>query len=447
MSGDIYWVVSVPNEGASSAATFDRLRAECGAIADVHPFSVPLEQLQVGTLDSLMSLSDELAKVDVAIQKVVRFVVSKASTGTVAGGSSGTGGAGMAGAGGAGAVGELEDLQIYLNSRLKVPVEAFLAGRPPRARADAPVTWFEWNESKYPAKRPLPDLVKGIQHSVQKLNDDLRQLLASKDATEQKLARGGRQKGKYVLEDILTSQVVQEGDFVETEYLTTLVACVPSQYEQSWLDTYESLGEGIAGFGPEGDRRGTTGSPVVPGSSRKLVAKDDTVFFTVTLLKGQYQAGFYDDEEQFEAGTFTSFVDDFIKEAREKKFTVRPFTFDAAAAEAAQRQVEQWKYQRQQQLTAIRKFCSSQFGEAFVALTHIKAIRAFVESVLRYGLPPDFTTVLFKPFRNKEKKLHEILGKMYTKLQNSSLFGFDDEEEKDKEKIYPYIYIEFALNA
>ena len=157
-----------------------------------------------------------------------------------------------------------------------MPVEAFLAGRPPRARADALSRGLS-GMSPSIRQRLLPDLVKGIQHSVQKLNDDLRQLLASKDATEQN-ARGGRQKGKYVLEDILTSQVVQEGDFVETEYLTTLVACVPSQYEQSWLDTYESLGESIAGFGPEGDRRGTTGSPVVPGSSRKLSPRTTRFF-------------------------------------------------------------------------------------------------------------------------------------------------------------------------
>ena len=54
-----------------------------------------------------------------------------------------------------------------------------------------------------------------------------------------------------------------------------------------------------------------------------------------------------DDEEQFEAGVFSSFVDEVIKQARDKKFSLRPFTFDAAAAEASRRQVEQWKYQRQ----------------------------------------------------------------------------------------------------
>ena len=363
----------------------------------------------------VQSLSDELSKVDTAITKVVRFVASKSASSSAGGGG-----------GGATAPGD-EALQIWLSTRLKVSVETYLKGRPPSARRDDPVTWFEWNESKYPVKRPLPEMVKNIATSVGKLQDDLKQLIASKDATEQKLNAGARKKGKFVLEDILTPDVVTVDDFVHSDYLVTLVVAVPKTHEEKWVAGYEKLCSGVAGYGPEGNRQEIMGSPVVPGSSRKLVEKDDTVFFSVVLLRGQYQAGFFDDEGQFEAGTFTNFVDTFIKEARENKFVAREFIFDAAAAEAAKRQTEQWKYQQRQQLTAISKFCESQFGEAFVALTHIKAIRAFVESVLRYGLPPNFTAVILKPFRNKEKRVHEALGKLYSGLQGSSLFMGDDE--------------------
>ena len=366
---------------------------------------------------------------DTAITKVVRFVASKSASASAAGGGAAPGD---------------EELQIWLSTRLKVSVETYLRGRPPNARRDDPVTWFEWNESKYPVKRPLPEMVKNIATSVGKLQDDLKQLIASKDATEQKLNAGARKKGKFVLEDILTPDVVSVDDFVNTDYLVTLVVAVPKTMEERWLGGYEKLCGAVAGYGPEGNRQQTTGSPVVPGSSRKLVEKEDTVFFSVALLRGQYQAGFFDDEGQFEAGTFTNFVDMFIKEARESKFVAREFMFDAAAAEAAKRQTEQWKYQQRQQLTAISKFCESQFGEAFVALTHVKAIRAFVESVLRYGLPPNFTAVVLKPFRNKEKRLHETLTKMYSGLQGSSLFAGDDEPGKFSASV-PCRCVRYAL--
>jgi hypothetical protein len=38
-----------------------------------------------------------------------------------------------------------------------------------------------------------------------------------------------------------------------------------------------------------------------------------------------------------------------------------------------------------------------------------QAIRVFVESVLRYGLPVNFVAALIKPGRGADKKLHELL--------------------------------------
>lgn len=39
------------------------------------------------------------------------------------------------------------------------------------------------------------------------------------------------------------------------------------------------------------------------------------------------------------------------------------------------------------------RLARTNFGEVFSAWVHLKALRVFVESVLRYGLPPDFTAV------------------------------------------------------
>jgi V-type H+-transporting ATPase subunit C len=36
------------------------------------------------------------------------------------------------------------------------------------------------------------------------------------------------------------------------------------------------------------------------------------------------------------------------------------------------------------------------FADIFQAWTHLKALRIFVESVLRYGLPPDFISAVIK---------------------------------------------------
>lgn len=46
--------------------------------------------------------------------------------------------------------------------------------------------------------------------------------------------------------------------------------------------------------------------------------------------------------------------------------------------------------------TALVRLCKANFGEVFAAWMHVKALRVFVESVLRYGLPPDFQPMVVK---------------------------------------------------
>ena len=47
------------------------------------------------------------------------------------------------------------------------------------------------------------------------------------------------------------------------------------------------------------------------------------------------------------------------------------------------------------------RWCISYFSEAYRAWIHLKTIRVFVESVLRYGLPPKMVAMLIKPGRHE----------------------------------------------
>ncbi|CAN0475460.1 unnamed protein product, partial [Discosporangium mesarthrocarpum] len=54
----------------------------------------------------------------------------------------------------------------------------------------------------------------------------------------------------------------------------------------------QGLGTKDGQFGPEfTDRTAVKGSPVVPGSSQKIMEDGDMSLYTVTILKGQYQVG------------------------------------------------------------------------------------------------------------------------------------------------------------
>ena len=51
--------------------------------------------------------------------------------------------------------------------------------------------------------------------------------------------------------------------------------------------------------------------------------------------------------------------------------------------------------------------------QAFSAWIHICAIRLFVESILRYGLPPRFLAALMKPNQKSTTKLRKVLGSLF----------------------------------
>ena len=51
--------------------------------------------------------------------------------------------------------------------------------------------------------------------------------------------------------------------------------------------------------------------------------------------------------------------------------------------------------------------------QAFSAWIHICAVRLFVESILRYGLPPKFLAALMKPNQKTAPKLRKLLASLF----------------------------------
>ena len=60
------------------------------------------------------------------------------------------------------------------------------------------------------------------------------------------------------------------------------------------------------------------------------------------------------------------------------------------------------------------------FSEAYQALTHLKIVRLFVESVLRYGLPARYTGMIIKPDTKQSKRLLMTLSSHFAYLEPTS---------------------------
>ncbi|KAJ0411960.1 hypothetical protein ATCC90586_009917 [Pythium insidiosum] len=402
------WLVSVPNEGnRSSETTFLELKAETASArhdyAECYRMELPSDLL-VGTLDSLMALSDDLNRVDLVVESAVRKIER-----------------------------QFHDLNKD-NQALTVdgvPIDRYL-------------NYFAWDEAKHPHRRPLPEIVSIIQSSVGKIEEELKQLSTRFAEKKQQLLQYQKKKGGNLmvanLNDVLTPDVVSASDFVNTEYLETLVVIVPKNLEETWINEYHTIGDQIAEYGPTGARGNVRGSPVVPGSSRKLLEEGDSCVYTVTVLKGQYQPGQMGKDGNFEQGAMHDYIEDFKNRAREKRFVAREFKFDPTSHASNEEAIAELEVEVDRLWSGLTRWCKAHFGETFIAWMHIKMVRVFVESVLRYGLPVNFVVVMYRAHKGKEKKLRSVLAKKYSHLQPSQFSGIEESASSSAQAEYfPYV--------
>jgi hypothetical protein len=80
---------------------------------------------------------------------------------------------------------------------------------------------------------------------------------------------------------------------------------------------------------------------------------------------------------------------------------------------------------------------------------HTKAVRVFVEAVLRWGLPVSFASFVIQP--TKTTKVRTELAKIYADVSGAGHSGpatgsTTNEGDEDADAFFPYVYFPFVLN-
>lgn len=226
-----YWVVSLPVQ-SSSSTLWNRLQESISKQAfdtPLYRFNIP--DLRIGTLDSLLSLSDDLYKSNTFIEGVSHKIRRQ--------------------------IEDLERASGVESGALTVdgvPVDTYL-------------TRFLWDESKYPTVSPLREIVGTIQSQVAKIEDDMKIRVAEYSNVRGQLnAINRKQTGSLAVRDL--SNLVKPEDIITSEHLVTLLAIVPKYSQKEWLSSYETLA-----------------TYVVPRSSKKLYEDNEYALYTVTLFR------------------------------------------------------------------------------------------------------------------------------------------------------------------
>lgn len=363
-------------------------------------------------------MSDELVKTDAVVESIVRKVEKT----------------------GAEFIGKKGDLTV---------------GGVPAARY---IQQFAWDYAKYPNRRPLKELVSLIGGGITAIDEELKQLGAAYADKVAALQEAHRKKGGSLmvcdLNDVLTADMMSNVTIHDTEYLKTVFVAVPKGFDK-FEETVYKMGNKIAGyggpdwsrdpsrlgepysFGQHVDRHQVRGSPVVPGSLQLIHKDAESTLYCVTILKGQYEAGYYEGDE-FQPGTKVDFVSAFEKACRDKRVVVRDVQYDPTQSSKSTQELEKLGVEVDGMKSGLMRWCKTHYGEAFVAWMHIKVIRVFVESVLRYGLPVDFTAVLYKVKAGKDVLLSSALDDALSTEQKT-------EEEDDGDDYHDFVLLKFDL--
>ncbi|PKA55885.1 V-type proton ATPase subunit C [Apostasia shenzhenica] len=379
-----YWVVSLPVQ-TSESILWSRLQDSISKQAfdtPLYRFNTP--ELRVGTLDSLLSLSDDLLKSNTFIEGVSHKIRRQ--------------------------IEDLERVSGIESGALTVdgvPVDTYL-------------TRFVWDDAKYPTMSPLREIVDSIHVQVAKIEDDMKVRAAEYNSVRGQLnAINRKQTGSLAVRDL--SNLVKPEDIITSEHLVTLLAIIPKYSEKDWLSSYETL---------------TT--YVVPRSSKKLYEDNEYSLYTVTLF-GRVADNFKNSarEKGFQARTCINY----------KYCDIREFEYSPEAQDSRNQEVEKLVQDQESMRSSLLQWCYASYGEVFSSWMHFCAVRVFAESILRYGLPPSFLAAVLAPPVKSEKKVRSILEELcgnansiYWKLEDDvGVAGVGAEAEA-------YPYVSFTVN-
>lgn len=242
--------------------------------------------------------------------------------------------------------------------------EAYLAG-------------FTFNGSKYRLDQKLSDLVTEISDEVAQMDALVRSKQSDYQQAKNAVKQSDKSRSGSLLNRSIGDLLEKYGDKavpVQSEYLTTVYIVLPQHERAEILKDYVNLAP-----------------MVVPDSLHLLESDSDHSIFALTL--------------------FRKHLTDLQNAVKERKWTLRLYTHDQQGREK-QKELDQ---KLEQDCSGIQgnlvRMLRTNISEVFMACVHLKFIRCFVESVLRYGLPPNylFLTVSIKGTQKEHKKLERKL--------------------------------------
>ena len=229
--------------------------------------------------------------------------------------------------------------------------------------------------------------------------------------------------GSLAVRDL--SDVVPRELLVSTENLTTMVVVVPKASRQEFLTSYEALNEFV-----------------VPRSSVEVAEDADYVAFMVVLFRrvaDEFKAATR--AKGFQAKELAAAAAELLEDSEEGT-TQNGAKGVVAVTEYSESTMAALRNEMENKRSVLIQWCLASYGEAFSSWIHVTAVRLFVESILRYGLPPQFMPVLKRPNLKQQAAVRKILAAKFGAVGGHHFAS--EPGGAGGEDLFPYV--SFTLN-
>ncbi|KAI1443942.1 ATPase, V1 complex, subunit C [Annulohypoxylon stygium] len=246
---------------------------------------------------------------------------------------------------------------------------------------------FTWNKVRYRADKPVGELIDILQKELTTIDGDVKGKFTQYNQVKTTLASLQRKQTGNLATKSLTPIVNPSLLVQDSEYLETHLVAVPTNLKKDYLKSYETIAP-----------------MVVPRSSIQVAQDEEFILFAVT--------------------TFKKHSAEFQQKCREQKWTPRQYKYVEGGKEEEQKELDRVTREEKKVWGEALRLTRTGWSESVMIWAHVMALRVFVESVLRYGLPLEFVSGLVLTNPKLAKEVKSALDSSYSYLGGNA-FGRD----------------------
>lgn len=167
---------------------------------------------------------------------------------------------------------------------------------------------------------------------------------------------------------------------------------------------------------------------VVPKSARHLEGLEDK-----------------DGNQIFRIVVMESSVDSFVVKCKQSiGYSTKIFNYDEEGYKKELEEAKEIEVKLSKVTGKLEKRCYYTFSELFMASMHLKVMRAYIDGVLRFGIPPQFITTVVHTKAGNSKKLLDGLTELFADPKMKGMYG-SKEDIGDTEDFFPFVYIPVSI--